>query len=378
MHMFKYKVLAGCSVRQDAIVLQAYLRSLQALIVPADTELRFGFINDGDQATLSLLQSVEPAIVLPAESRPADAMYVVSSDTHHWSVSTFEHLARQKQRLLDYAVAAGYTHVLLVDSDILLEPTTLLSLLSTKASIANAVFWTRWNPSAPPQPQCWLSHPYGLNGLGMEEHDFIAGLSKRQAIRCLGGGACTLIATKALERGVRYHPRLTGLPQDGMWQGEDRTFAILASRLHERQLADGWPDVFHAYHPSQRTQAALDEAWAVLSAPRQEQANYGDQIALILDPMEDKELAESLAMRPELRCIRGRLGGLPLAPEIEAAVLRMRPGDEQLVDVFFPPWHELPAYRGQRRIIKVKLVDCKPYSMPPVLAEVAYAGVEYD
>lgn len=355
--------------------MQAYVKSLAALRVPQDAELAFGFINDGDWEQTDILSKLPGVFILLGEPRPQDALYGVSAETHLWNVSTFEHLARQKQRLLNHAIAAGYTHVFLVDSDLLLEPTTLVSLWETKCDIANAVFWTAWQNGGQPQPQCWLSHPYGLRGLGLEEHEFFQQLADRQAIRVAGGGACVLVATAALQRGVVYHPRMPGLPMDSMWQGEDRTFAIHAQRLHERQLADGWPDVFHAYHPEQRTPEALAEAWQVLAAPRQLFAKYGDMVSLTLEPLEDPGLQESLAGKPELRCVRGRLGGLKLAPEIEAAVVEMQAGEQRIIEIHFPAWSNVGHYRGRKKLVQVKLVDIRPYGMPPVLADVAFAGV---
>lgn len=376
--MKPFKILAGACVRQDPVVLGYYLKSLERLQIPKDADLRFGFVNDGGDSALPALSSLpDIAIVMPAEERPKDAVYGVGAETHLWSVPTFEHLARQKQRLLNYAVENAYTHVFLVDSDLLLEPTTLVSLWETKCDIANAVFWTSWQNGSPPQPQCWLSHPYGLAGYGMEEHEYIEALASRQAVRVAGGGACTLIATAALKRGIHYHPRLQ-LPEGGMWQGEDRTLAVLAQRKHVRQIADAWPDVFHAYHPEQRTEAVLAEAWDVLGAPRQLRAGYGDQIALVIDPLEDMPLTAALDAHPELRCIRGRLGQLKLAPEIEARVADMSPGDEAILEIQFPPWSELAAYRGIKKVVRVRLVDIKPYSFAPVLADTAFAGVGAD
>lgn len=369
------KILVGSCVRQDPTVLRYYLTSLKALIAPPGTELAFGFVNDGDAAQLEQLASIEPAVVLPAEERPADAAYSIGNQTHHWTVPTFEHLARQKQRLLAYAIEAGYSHVFLVDSDLLLEPTTLLSLWPNNTVINNAVFWTRWQHDSYPQPQCWLRHPYGLAGLGMEEHEFVGGLAERDVIRCLGGGACTLVPVAALRAGVRYHPRLPNLPQEGMWQGEDRTFAVLASRLHVRQLADGWPDIYHAYHPDQRSEDALQAAWEVLAAPRQEQAKYGDMVSITVDPMEDPNLTAALARNSEVRCWRGRLGSSQLAPEIESKLLEMKPGEECLLPIQHPAWSSVANYRGQRKIIRLRLLDCKPFSYAPVLADEAFAGV---
>jgi hypothetical protein len=374
--MQKYKILIGGCVRQDPVVLGYYLKSLERLQIPRDAEARFGFVNDGGEEQLSALSFVtDLAIVMPAEQRPPGAEYAVAGGTHLWNTASIDHVGRQKQRLINYAIETGYTHIFFVDSDLLLEPTTLVSLWETKSDIANAVFWTAWQQGSQPGPQCWLTHPYNLNGLGIKEPEFIRTLAERQATRCLGGGACVLIAVAACKKGLRYHPRLQGLPEGGMWQGEDRTFALLAQRLHERQLADGWPDVFHAYHPEQRTEEALADAWDVLGAPRQLRAAYGDQINLVIDPMEDEALAASLADTPELRCMRGRLGALRLAPEIEAAVLTMGPGDERLLNVQFPPWYEVEQYQGQRRLLRLRLVDIKPYSYPPVLAETAFAGL---
>lgn len=357
-------------------MLEYYCRSLSSLLLPRGVEAAFGFVNDGSEEQYSILNKLSPAILLQAEQRPADAAYAIGNATHHWNTSTIEHLARQKQRLLQAAIEAGYTHAFLVDSDLLLEPTTLVSLWETKGDIVNGAFWTRWqNGEGQPQPQCWLSHPYGMNGLGMEEHEFIRNLAERRVLRCAGGGACTLIALEAIRKGVRYHPRLP-LPEGGMWQGEDRTFAILAQRYHERQLVDGWPDIFHAYHPQQRTAEALEEAWSVLNAPRQEYAKYGDMVNLVLDPMEDAALQQAVAEHPEVRCIRGRLGQVKLAPELEGRLLQMKPGDDALVNVHFPHYHEVPAYRGQQAMIRMRLVDLKPYSFAPVLHEVALAGAE--
>lgn len=371
-----HKILVGACIKQEPVVLQYYLKSLAALLPPKDAELRFGFINDGDAEQLALLNTIQPAVVLPAEPRPADAAYAIGVETHHWTVPTFEHLARQKQRLLDYAVEAGYSHVFLVDSDLLLEPTTLQSLWHSGGNIVNGVFWTRWVAGGPVQPQCWLSHPYTLAGFGMEEHDFLGRLANREVVRCAGGGACTLIATKALKRGVHYHPRLANLPQEGMWQGEDRTFALLAGALHERQLADSWPDIFHAYHPGQRRLEVLAEIWNVLSAPRQERAGYGDLVSIVLEPLEDAQVAAHLKRVPELGCVRGRLGALPLAPELEAALTNLKVGEQAMVDVRFMPWSQLTPYRGTSKIIRMHLVDCKPYGAAPVLHEEVFGGLD--
>jgi len=377
--MANSKILVAACIRQSPEVLGAYIASLQRLLPPAGTELAFGFVNDDPnrEQTLAILNECKPAVVLPAEPRPMDAVYQVGNMTHHWNVATIEHLARQKQRLLNYAVEAGYSYVFMVDSDLLMEPSTLRVLHSAGTDIANAVFWTAWNnePNAEPLPQCWLSHPYGMDGLGKQMHEFIDGLASRQMLRCLGGGACTLISTNALRKGIRYHPQLEGLPQDGMWQGEDRTLAILAQQAQLRQYADGWPDVYHAYHPQQRDPEYMTNVATMLQAPRQRRVNYGDLVAFTVDPLEDMGMQEAIKRNPCLRSVRCRMGGTSLAPELEAELMDMEVGSNRIVEVKFPYWHAVPEYRNRSILLKLGLVDCKPFGFAPVLAETAYAGL---
>lgn len=293
--------------------------------------------------------------VLPAPERPAEAGYLVGADTHHWQIATFEHLARCKQLLLDHAAQEGYSHVFLVDSDLLLEPTTLQVLHSCQVPVVSGVFWTQWDPGSPPLPQCWLAHPYGLEGLGMQGWEYMQELQGHQLVRVLGGGACCLIDTKILQN-VGYHPRLT-LPMEGMWQGEDRTFAILCQHAHVRQYADAWPRIYHAYRPADRQPANLQAQWEALNAPRQLYAKDGDWVAIRLTPAEDYKLDEQLD--PTIRNTRGRLGKLAMAPELEAALRDMRVGERRIVNVTFKEGH--PVYPpGTPRAILVELVDVRP------------------
>lgn len=366
------KILVGGPVRQDIPVLEAHIQTLKALIAPKGVELDFAFINDAPQEvfdeTEELLGSL-PSVAF-ASTRPNDAQYAISDDTHKWNESTFEHLAKAKQKLLSYAIEKGYTHTLLVDSDLLLEPTTLLSLHSLKLPIVSAVFWTRWHNNSPaPMPQVWLKHPYGLEGFGMDGNTFIRRLAHREVLHVLGGGACHLIDTNVL-KDVYYHPRVQGLPTDGMWQGEDRSFAIRAERAHIKQYADAWPDIYHAYHLHQRTPEALDEALQLILAPRQSAASYGDLISFTVESLQN--VADVKRMKPTNKAFRGRLGGIKMHPELEDALLDMHVGETRPIELRYAPWHELAQLAGKTHMVAVHLVDVKPFGYAPVLEEVIY------
>jgi len=354
-------------------VLRAHLQTLRQLQAPKGVEIEFAFINDAPpevyEETEAMLNEMPHAVGFAA-TRPADAQYAIGDDTHKWNESTFEHLAKAKQRLLSYALEKGYTHTLLTDSDLLLDPMTLRSLYSLKLPIVSAVFWTRWNSTSPaPMPQVWLKHPYGLEGFGMDGNKFIRRLAHREVLQVLGGGACHLIDTNVL-KDVYYHPRVPGLPQDGMWQGEDRSFAIRAERAHIKQYADGWPDIYHAYHLPQRTPEALEEALQLVLAPRQSAASYGDLINFTVHSLQDVEAMNR--MKPTNRIFRGRLGGIKMHPELEDALLDMHVGDVRPLEIRYAPWHELPQLAGKKHMVMVELVDVKPNVYAPVLEEVLY------
>ena len=255
-------------------------------------------------------------------------MYSVDDTTHRWNVDTFEHLARCKQLFLDYAISNHFDYVFMVDSDLLLEPTTLKSMYACDQDVVNGCFWTQWTPNDSPLPQCWLAHPYGLDGLGMRVDEYLGDLHDHKLVRVIGGGACTLIKVSALKRGLCYHPRLN-LPPEGMWQGEDRSFAVRCQQLHIRQYCDAWPRIHHAYHPPMRTKQALDDVWADLSAPTQLYAKRGDWINAKLTPLEDPQLQQIID--PRSQALRIRLGSVKLASEIETALSTMSVGDKRAI-----------------------------------------------
>ncbi len=365
-----------------------HLESLSKQILPAGLEIDYIHYDDNDNADSSELLEQFGGEVLRATGVDDKGVYAVTSETHLWDETGFERLAKMKQTLLNKAHREGYAFVFLCDSDLVLDPYTLASLLSTQQDIVNGVFWTRWNPQAPPQPQCWLSHPYGLAGMGVEESTYLKRLVDRELVQVAGGGACTLISYQALAKGVGYHPRLPGLPEGGMWQGEDRSFALRAQRLHIPQYADAWPNIFHAYHPNQRTAEVLEGVYEQLLPIKQseqvsmedsdgsrlgsgDRPQYGDLINFYIYPLDNQ--AQRQAIPEHLKTFRGRLGGIQMLPEMEAAILQMTRGEERSLRITYPPWWPVEQLRGQSCHMLIELVDFKPYGMAPVVAEVGFS-----
>jgi len=357
----KRKILACSVVYQQPEVLRAHLASITSQETPhAAVDLLY-MLDTSDpncEANRQLVQEFGGEAI-DAEPKSEASGYAVESTTHKWAVSDFYWLARTKQKLLDACRDRRYDAIWLVDSDLLCDPRTLASLDAASKDVVSAVFWTRWQIDAPPLPQVWMAHPYEFQGRGIEAHEFLASVAARGLVRVAGLGACTLIDGRVLDR-VGFWPLVDGLPTHGMWQGEDRHFCVRAERNHVELWADAWPDVWHCYRPEDRAQLAQ---WQQRLAATVTQPVEGDLVSLTLEPCEEPALAQYRER------VRGRLGILKLLPEIEAAVHEMRVDEERFVSVRFPLWHPISQYRGQRRLIRVTLLDAKPYALAPTLAE---------
>lgn len=349
------KILAGTIVRQHPKVLAAHLETLAAQQLPADTTVDYAFIDDNDDSASSDLLRSFATRVIPAGPRDS-AEYAVDAVTHRWNVAAFHRMAREKQRLLDVAVAEGYDAVWLVDSDLIVGADTLSSLIGAQKDIVSGVFWTQWTPETQPQPQVWLVHPYGFEGAGWHEHEFLRALDERKLLRVRGLGACTLISRNALLAGAAFWPLLGDLPATGMWQGEDRHFCVRAERLHLQMWADAWPDIFHCYRPSD-----IDYIESMRERMRRACKPYampGDFVSFTLEPLSEPSRFATH------QHIRGRLGAMRVLPEIEAALHELTVGESQLISVTFPEWWEIEAYRGQTKTFRIRLLGARAMEAP--------------
>lgn len=203
------------------------------------------------------------------DESPGD--FHVTDDNHHWSDDSVHRVARMRQDFMDMAEAGGYDACWFVDSDLILGPRTLETMLDVDAPIVFGVFWTTWKGQKGPLPQVWDTHSYGFDWVehphkpGERIFPTIEAMKRRMEIEVNGGGACTLIRMEAFGK-ARYFPPLKGMP----WWGEDRDFCTRAQVHGLQMVATGKVQIAHLYTPEQRTPEAIAEAKRVVGITQEE------------------------------------------------------------------------------------------------------------
>lgn len=373
-------VVVGTSVRKHLPTLAAHLASLAAQDLPPRVRLVPvyvpDFAPDQQDAQALLFKWVNErggTLIQGLPQNGPDFSDAPHLPTHEWQPTAMARVGQNKNLIIQWALANKADYLLFCDADLILDATTVRSLLSCERPLVTATYWTHWQrsphetaqPSA--QPQVWLQHPYGLEGRGMDAAEFRGKLLSRELTRVWGFGACTLIQRKVLEAGVSFD-YLPDVPQTGMMAGEDRHFSIRCERLHIDAYADNWPDVFHIYHAA--TDLPRVPAMAArLLAPHPLRPRVGDLVSLRLRALEPVPVAPNRVSQAQSQYPRGRLGSLALLPQIEDAVLGMERGQTCSVRVQFPTHYPVPFLRGRARLIEITLIDCKGHHAPPVVDE---------
>lgn len=380
-------IVVGTTVRKNLPILKPHLDSLAWQELPPRTRIVPVYVPDfidGQQEALALLlrwvneRGGELIQGIPPQS--IDFSDAPGLDSHQWGPTAMQRVGANKNLILRRALELKADYVFLCDSDLILDRTTIASLLAVQKPIATATYWTRWskqkseNAKVWASPQVWLTHPYGMNGRGMDEAEFRQKLLSRDLVRVWGYGAATLISRRVIEAGVSFE-YLPDVPLQGLMAGEDRHFCIRAERLHIDAYADCWPDVFHLYHAPEDI-ARIPEMVARLGAPHPVRARLGDLVALTLRPLEPVPVGGGRYQHVPAIHPRGRLGQLALLPEVEEAVYGLERGQRCIVRAHFPPHHPVPQLRGRIRLIEVTLVDCKSFSLPPVVEDDMLVGVK--
>ena len=376
-HLTKALIVVGTTVRKKPEVLKWYLMSLERMEVPMGTEVRYLFVDDMLGPEYEVSKQMLAAFVdqFGGEIIPGTVIQQVGlyddghAQTHQWSGESMARVGQLKNIIIQKALAARADALFLADADLVMDPGTLRSLWTLEAPVACAVYWTRWvnDPRIHAAPQVWLNHPYILQGRGyLNEGEFRGKLLSRNPVPVWGQGACTLIRRMVLEKGVDF-TILPELPKDNMWAGEDRHFCVKCERLHIPMIADGWPDIFHIYHPQDVEQA---EKWFNATEAHSGPPKIGDLVSLKLEALES--VVPGPRPLPVGRIVRGRLGRLDLLPELEDAITEMQVGEQSVVPCHIGNDYPFEQYRNSRRLFRVTLLDTKPFRLPPVVQDEVY------
>ncbi len=350
-----FRVLVGGPVRKTPGLLRAHLASLRSQVLPPRVALTHVFVDDNTdpESSLVLREFLEQGDgwIIPAGDAATQDFSDQHTVTHQWTPSAMRRVGEHKNGLIQIAIRGGYDALWLLDSDLILHPRVLWSLIYSEQPIVCGVFWTRWQdvPGCPPLPQVWLRQPYQLDGRGMDTPEFLRRLQQKELMQVWGQGACTLYRREVLTKGLTFDV-LPDLPTEGMWAGEDRHLCVRAERMHVPMYADAWPEIVHCYHPQEQATAES------VTFEKDSDVAVGDWVSLHLEALEPVPQEDGGFFRVPKQHVRGRLGRLALCPDIEQHLLGMARGDTKIVPVEFPPWSESPL-RGQRRLIEVTLVD---------------------
>ena len=131
--MKSIKVLIAAPLKQERHIFAEYQAGLDALIIPDGVTVdRFFAVND--------CKSVIPDIRGEYEVINTGDGYKKTATTHIW---THDNLTKMHElRNACIRRAEGYDYLFSVDTDLVLHPMTLLTLLAADKEIVSEVFWT--------------------------------------------------------------------------------------------------------------------------------------------------------------------------------------------------------------------------------------------
>lgn len=262
------KILIGCTVRQSPDILKQFLLSLAKLDRSGLHVDCFFFNNNDNEDSAKLITTFKmaDATIFWASEKPTEP-YHCTEETHIWNDSLIWQIAAFKDFILNFALENNYSHVFMVDSDLVLHPQTLKMLLAAKKDIISEIFWTAWTLDMDEMPNVWISGQYSFDNIA-----FLHQLKEPGIYEVGGLGACTLISARALALGVNYQQ----ISNVDYW-GEDRHFCIRAKVLGLELYVDTHYPAIHLYRESD-----LSKVKALQKTNRWQRKKSGNKLTLAM------------------------------------------------------------------------------------------------
>jgi GT2 family glycosyltransferase len=253
----KNRILIASPVHQKHQILELFLASLKN-VNKENFKVDYIFCDDNiDEESSALLNNFsdnESKVTLFRGKQ--ESGYLCNDQSHYWKEDLVWKVAEYKERMIEVAKEEGYDYLFFIDSDLLLYPQTINSLIAAKKDIISNIFWTKWKPEQQIMPNVWLSGTYTMVDKRREEQltqeelinrhqAFLQKLTKPGIYEVGGLGACTLISRRALLSGVSFQ-EINNLD----YWGEDRHFCIRAKVLGYSLYVDTKCPAFHIYRES--------------------------------------------------------------------------------------------------------------------------------
>jgi glycosyltransferase involved in cell wall biosynthesis len=233
---FERKILVCAPIREDIEIFNLYLDSLEKLVVPKRAILEYHFILHNSENLIKICEDRGYNYTVFNSENKFDK----NEDRHHWHASNVNDVIAMKNGLAEYALSHNFDYVFMVDSDVMVHPQTLSSLIKEEKNIIAEIFWTDWENNGVLLPNCWYWDSYGFT---MEACD----QWKNSGVYPVGmTGACILIKTDVYKN--CNYDRIYNISFDG----EDRFFCIRAACNNIEIYVDTKYPATHLYRQSDK------------------------------------------------------------------------------------------------------------------------------
>ena len=131
------KILITAPLRQEADIFLEYQKGLDALEVPEGYAVsRFFVVNDCRE----VIPFIENAEWTETETGEA---YEKTGNDHLWTLDLMRKMSGLRNMTIRKMLDGGYDYWFSVDTDIVLDPRTLKTLIEADKDIVSEIFWTK-------------------------------------------------------------------------------------------------------------------------------------------------------------------------------------------------------------------------------------------
>ena len=233
------KILHFSPVRKSAEIVKCHLESIKNLNIEG-LDITFSFIDDNTDPESSLLlenfiKEVSHSFIHSFETENVENY----NGKQRWVPNLYSRITKIKDYIIGEFLKGDYDYLFLTDSDLILNPESLSSLVQQNKNFCSCIFWTHFEGAPTFTPNAWYSKLKGY-----EVNDILQ-LKEKATFPVDYTGACTLLSRKILETGVRFEK----IPNIN-YRGEDKHFCIRAAVLGFQPYVNTEYPAFHIYNES--------------------------------------------------------------------------------------------------------------------------------